>query len=175
MLIQESMDLKEKLKILADAAKYDVACTSSGSDRRGKKGYLGNAVSAGICHSFAADGRCISLLKILMTNDCIYDCKYCVNRCTNPVVRTAFTPDEICEITMEFYRRNYIEGLFLSSGVSKSADYTMERIYETLWKLRKPASPAGLMTKEESWSGAIMMNCLLREVAMQICITKSQN
>lgn len=136
MLIQESMDLKEKLKILADAAKYDVACTSSGSDRRGKKGYLGNAVSAGICHSFAADGRCISLLKILMTNDCIYDCKYCVNRCTNPVVRTAFTPDEICEITMEFYRRNYIEGLFLSSGVSKSADYTMERIYETLWKLR---------------------------------------
>ena len=136
MLIQESMDLKEKLKILADAAKYDVACTSSGSDRRGKKGYLGNTVNAGICHSFAADGRCISLLKILMTNDCIYDCKYCVNRCTNHVVRTAFTPDEICEITMEFYRRNYIEGLFLSSGVSKSADYTMERIYETLWKLR---------------------------------------
>jgi len=136
MLIQESLELKEKLKILADAAKYDVACTSSGSERSGKKGYLGNTVSSGICHSFAADGRCISLLKILMTNICIYDCKYCINRCTNSVVRTFFTPDEICEITMEFYRRNYIEGLFLSSGVMNSADETMEKLYETLWKLR---------------------------------------
>lgn len=136
MLIQEVMGLEDKLKILADAAKYDVACTSSGSDRRGKKGFLGNAVSGGICHSFSADGRCISLLKILMTNWCIYDCKYCVNRCSNDVVRTAFTPDEICELTMEFYRRNYIEGLFLSSGVMKSADYTMEKLYETVWKLR---------------------------------------
>lgn len=136
MLIQEEMKLEEKLKILADAAKYDVACTSSGSERKGKKGYLGNAVSSGICHSFAADGRCISLLKILMTNWCIYDCKYCVNRCSNDTVRTAFTPDEICQLTMEFYRRNYIEGLFLSSGVMQSADETMERLYETIWKLR---------------------------------------
>ena len=136
MLFQEKMNLEEKLKILADAAKYDVACTSSGSDRHGQKGYLGNAASCGICHSFSADGRCISLLKILMTNWCIYDCKYCVNRCSNDVVRTSFTPDEICNLTMEFYRRNYIEGLFLSSGVMQSADYTMERLYETIWKLR---------------------------------------
>lgn len=136
MLFRENMNLEEKLKILADAAKYDVACTSSGSDRRGQKGFLGNTVSGGICHSFSADGRCISLLKILMTNWCIYDCKYCVNRCSNDVLRTSFTPDEICELTMEFYRRNYIEGLFLSSGVMQSADYTMERLYETIWKLR---------------------------------------
>lgn len=136
MLVQEEMNLEQKLKILADAAKYDVACTSSGSERRGKKGFLGNAVGGGICHSFSADGRCISLLKILMTNYCVYDCKYCVNRCSNDVVRTAFTPDEICDLTMEFYRRNYIEGLFLSSGVMNSADYTMERLYETIWKLR---------------------------------------
>lgn len=136
MIFQEDLNLADKLKILADAAKYDVACTSSGSERKGKKGFLGNAVSSGICHSFAADGRCVSLLKILMTNWCVYDCKYCINRCSNDIVRTAFTPDEICELTMEFYRRNYIEGLFLSSGVMGSADYTMERLYETIWKLR---------------------------------------
>ncbi|MGN0372586.1 MAG: putative DNA modification/repair radical SAM protein [Enterocloster sp.] len=136
MLIQEDLSIQEKLKILTDAAKYDVACTSSGVKRRGKSGYLGNTSEAGICHSFAADGRCISLLKILFTNQCIYDCKYCVNRCTNDVVRTAFTPDEVCRLTMEFYRRNYIEGLFLSSGILYSADHTMELIYETLYKLR---------------------------------------
>lgn len=136
MLLQEEMSLEKKLQILADAAKYDVACTSSGSERKGKKGYLGNTVSGGICHSFSADGRCISLLKILMTNFCIYDCKYCVNRCSNDVLRTAFTPDEVCNLTMEFYRRNYIEGLFLSSGIMMNADYTMERLYETIWKLR---------------------------------------
>jgi len=136
MLLQENMGLEEKLKILADAAKYDVACTSSGVDRKGKKGYTGNTISGGICHSFGADGRCISLLKILMTNWCIYDCKYCVNRCSNDVIRTAFTPDEICELTMEFYKRNYIEGLFLSSGVVESADKTMELLYEAIWKLR---------------------------------------
>lgn len=136
MLLQENMGIEEKLKILADAAKYDVACTSSGVDRKGKKGYTGNTISGGICHSFGADGRCISLLKILMTNWCIYDCKYCVNRCSNDVIRTAFTPDEICELTMEFYKRNYIEGLFLSSGVVESADKTMELLYETIWKLR---------------------------------------
>ncbi len=136
MLVQERMSVEEKLKILTDAAKYDVACTSSGSERSGKKGQIGNAALCGICHSFAADGRCISLLKILMTNWCIYDCKYCVNRSSNDTVRTAFTPDEICDLTIEFYKRNYIEGLFLSSGVMRSADYTMERLYETLWKLR---------------------------------------
>ena len=137
MVIQEEMGIKEKLEILADAAKYDVACTSSGVERRGKRGTTGSASACGICHSFAADGRCISLLKILFTNQCIYDCKYCVNRVSNDVVRTSFTPDEVCTLTMEFYKRNYIEGLFLSSGVFKSADYTMGLLYETLWKLRR--------------------------------------
>ena len=137
MLIQEQMGIQEKLAILSDAAKYDVSCTSSGVDRKGKKGMLGNAVSAGLCHSFAADGRCISLLKILFTNQCIYDCRYCINRRSNDVVRTAFTPDEVCTLTMEFYRRNYIEGLFLSSGILHSPDYTMELIWQTLYKLRR--------------------------------------
>lgn len=134
--IRTSYTLKEKLDILADAAKYDVACTSSGSDRRGKKGFLGNAKACGICHSFAADGRCISLLKILMTNHCVYDCKYCINRCSNDIPRTTFTPEEICELTVEFYKRNYIEGLFLSSGVLKNPGYTMEKMCETLLLLR---------------------------------------
>lgn len=137
MLIQENLSLQQKLAILADAAKYDVACTSSGVDRRGRKDALGNAVSCGICHSFGADGRCISLLKVLLTNECIYDCKYCVNRASNDTVRTSFTPEEICTLTMEFYRRNYIEGLFLSSGVLRSPDYTMEQIYQVLWQLRE--------------------------------------
>ena len=128
MLIQEDLSIQEKLEILSDAAKYDVACTSSGVDRKGKAGMLGNTVAAGLCHSFAGDGRCISLLKILFTNQCIYDCKYCINRCSNDVVRTSFTPDEVCTLTMEFYRRNYIEGLFLSSGILYSADYTMDRM-----------------------------------------------
>ncbi len=137
MLIQEDLSIQEKLEILSDAAKYDVACTSSGVDRKGKAGMLGNTVAAGLCHSFAGDGRCISLLKILFTNQCIYDCKYCINRCSNDVVRTAFTPDEVCTLTMEFYRRNYIEGLFLISGILYSADYTMDLIYQTLKKLRE--------------------------------------
>ena len=136
MLIQENLSVQEKLKILTDAAKYDVACTSSGVRRKGKAGSIGNTSEAGICHSFSADGRCISLLKILFTNQCIYDCKYCVNRCSNDVVRTAFTPDEVCKLTIEFYRRNYIEGLFLSSGILYNANHTMELIYETLHKLR---------------------------------------
>lgn len=128
--------LKEKLTILSDAAKYDVACTSSGVSRSGKEGYLGNSVAAGVCHAFSADGRCISLLKILMTNHCIYDCKYCKNRVSNDVERALFTPEEICTLTIEFYKRNYIEGLFLSSGVYKNPDYTMEKICETLRLLR---------------------------------------
>ncbi|NBH71051.1 putative DNA modification/repair radical SAM protein [Clostridiaceae bacterium] len=136
MLIQEEMGIQEKLRILSDAAKYDVSCSSSGIARKGKQGTIGNTLAAGICHSFAADGRCISLLKILFTNQCIYDCRYCVNRCSNDVVRTAFTPAEVCTLTIEFYRRNYIEGLFLSSGILYSPDYTMEQIYETLYRLR---------------------------------------
>ena len=136
MLIQENLSIEEKLKILTDAAKYDVACTSSGVERKGKDGCIGSASEAGLCHSFAADGRCISLLKILYTNQCIYDCRYCVNRRSNDTVRTAFTPGEVCRLTMEFYRRNYIEGLFLSSGILYSADYTMDLIYQTLKKLR---------------------------------------
>lgn len=137
MLIQEEISIKEKLEILSDAAKYDVACTSSGVTRKGSRGAVGSTVASGICHSFSADGRCISLLKILYTNQCIYDCKYCINRSSNDVVRTSFTPDEVCLLTMEFYRRNYIEGLFLSSGILHSADYTMDLIYQTLKNLRE--------------------------------------
>lgn len=135
-IIQEEMSLYDKLQILSDAAKYDVSCSSSGSDRRGDGTGMGNCFKSGICHSFSSDGRCISLLKVLFTNECIFDCKYCVNRSSNDVVRTSFTPDEVCTLTMEFYRRNYIEGLFLSSGILKSPDYTMELIYATLLKLR---------------------------------------
>ena len=131
------MEMIDKLAILADSAKYDVACTSSGTDRKGVKGTLGNAVSAGICHSFSADGRCISLLKVLMTNYCIYDCQYCVNRRSNDVPRATFPPRELADLTINFYRRNYIEGLFLSSAVIKSPDYTMEQMAEVLRILRR--------------------------------------
>ena len=137
MQISENMSVMEKLRILTDAAKYDVACTSSGTSRGNDGTGLGNCVQMGICHSFAADGRCISLLKILFTNECIFDCKYCINRRSNDVPRASFTPDEICELTIEFYRRNYIEGLFLSSGILRSPDYTMELICAALEKLRK--------------------------------------
>lgn len=135
-LMQTEMTLGEKLEILSDAAKYDVSCTSGGTERKGDGEGMGNCRKAGICHSFSEDGRCISLLKILFTNECIYDCKYCVNRSGNDVVRTSFTPEEVCTLTMEFYRRNYIEGLFLSSGVLKSPNYTMELLYTVLYKLR---------------------------------------
>lgn len=136
MIIQESMSLNEKLEILSDAAKYDVACTSSGVDRRGNGKDMGNCNAGGICHSFSTDGRCISLLKILFTNECIFDCKYCINRSSNDVKRASFTPDEICELTIQFYRRNYIEGLFLSSGIINSPDFTLDLIYQTIFKLR---------------------------------------
>lgn len=129
-------DTMDKLKILADAAKYDIACTSSGVSRKGDGVNLGNAPASGICHTFSADGRCISLLKILMSNECIYDCRYCINRCSNDVERATFSPDEICAMTIEFYRRNYIEGLFLSSGIIVSPDNTMKLMYETLYLLR---------------------------------------
>lgn len=137
MTVIENLSLEEKLTILSDAAKYDVACTSSGVDRKGKEGSMGNAAACGICHSFSADGRCISLLKILYTNECIYDCKYCANRKSNDTLRTSFTPEEVCELTMQFYRRNYIEGLFLSSGIRKNPTQTMEEIYIALHLLRE--------------------------------------
>lgn len=136
-VILEKMSLYDKLRILSDAAKYDVSCSSSGSDRQGDGTGMGNCFKSGICHSFTADGRCVSLLKILFTNECIFDCKYCINRSSNDVVRTSFTPDEVCTLTMEFYRRNYIEGLFLSSGILKSPNHTMGLIYATLFKLRE--------------------------------------
>ncbi len=136
MVIQENMSIQRKLEILSDAAKYDVACTSSGVDRKGTGTSMGNSIACGICHSFSADGRCISLLKVLFTNECIFDCKYCMNRSSNDVVRASFTPQELSELTMEFYRRNYIEGLFLSSGILHSPNYTMELILEALRLLR---------------------------------------
>lgn len=130
------VELMEKLKILADSAKYDVSCSSSGSNRKNTKGGIGNGNMAGICHSWADDGRCISLLKVLFSNACAYDCAYCVNRITNDIPRASFTPEELCELTIQFYRRNYIEGLFLSSAVMKSPDYTMERMIKALKMLR---------------------------------------
>ena len=137
MIVLEDLEIEKKLEILSDAAKYDVACTSSGVERKGSQEGMGNATHCGICHSFAADGRCISLLKVLMTNECIYDCKYCINRRSNDTVRTSFTPQELCGLTIQFYRRNYIEGLFLSSGIRRSPDETMEQIYRVLFLLRR--------------------------------------
>jgi len=131
------VDVFDKLKILTDAAKYDVACTSSGVDKKAVVGGIGSAAASGICHSFAGDGRCISLLKVLMTNVCAYDCQYCVNRKSNDTPRASFTPRELADLTINFYRRNYIEGLFLSSGVLKNPDYTSEQMIEVLHILRK--------------------------------------
>ena len=132
------MDIMDKLTILTDAAKYDAACTSSGAQRGHRKGAIGNTSSsiAGCCHTFSGDGRCVTLLKVLMTNCCIYDCKYCVNRCSNDTRRAVFTPEELADLTIQFYRRNYIEGLFLSSGVLQSPDYTTERMIRCLDLLR---------------------------------------
>lgn len=137
VIINENMSVQKKLEVLSDAAKYDVACTSSGVDRKGMAGGMGNSVACGICHSFSEDGRCISLLKILFTNECIFDCKYCSNRSSNDTLRATFTPEEVCNLTMEFYRRNYIEGLFLSSGVLHNPNYTMELLCTTLRMLRE--------------------------------------
>ena len=128
--------LRDKLNILADAAKYDVSCSSSGSDRKNTNKGLGNGHQSGICHTYTEDGRCVSLLKILLTNHCIFDCAYCVSRRSNDIERAAFTVDEVVELTMNFYRRNYIEGLFLSSGIFKNADFTMERLLRVVKKLR---------------------------------------
>ena len=137
------MELLDKLTILTDAAKYDAACISSGLDRAGRPGKLGSTVLGGCCHSFSADGRCVTLLKVLMTNACCYDCQYCVNRRSNDVPRTAFTPRELAELTIGFYRRNYIEGLFLSSAVLRDPDYTTERMIETLRLIREEYGFAG--------------------------------
>lgn len=142
--------IDEKLRILSDAAKYDVSCSSSGSSRKNTSNGLGNAAYSGICHSWSADGRCVSLLKILMTNYCIYDCKYCISRKSNDIERAILTPDEIVKLTMNFYRRNYIEGLFLSSGVIKNADYTMEQMIAVAKKLRL----------EENFNGYIHMKVI---------------
>ena len=145
-----SKSIEEKLRILSDAAKYDVSCSSSGSSRKNTNNGLGNAAVNGICHSWSADGRCISLLKILMTNYCIYDCKYCINRRDNDIERAMLTPDEIVRLTINFYKRNYIEGLFLSSGIIKSADYTMELMIAVAKKLRL----------EEKFNGYIHMKVI---------------
>ena len=142
--------IDEKLRILSDAAKYDVSCSSSGSSRKNTSNGLGNAAYSGICHSWSADGRCVSLLKILMTNHCIYDCKYCISRKSNDIERAILTPDEIVRLTINFYRRNYIEGLFLSSGVIKNADYTMEQMIAVAKKLRL----------EENFNGYIHMKVI---------------
>ncbi len=132
----DTMSLMDKLGILTDSAKYDVACTSSGVERHNDGKGIGNTLKGGICHSFSSDGRCISLLKILFTNECIYDCRYCINRRSNDVPRATFTPEEVCELTIGLYRRNYIEGLFLSSGIVYSPTYTMELIYRAVFLLR---------------------------------------
>src|SRR4028118_429169 len=129
--------IAEKLSILADAAKYDVSCSSSGSSRKNENKGLGDAKGVGICHAYTEDGRCVSLLKILLTNHCIFDCAYCVSRKSNDVKRAAFTVDEVVDLTINFYRRNYIEGLFLSSGIFQNADYTMERLVRIAKKLRE--------------------------------------
>lgn len=130
------MELMEKLKILSGAAKYDVSCSSSGSKRKNKNNGLGDASSSGICHSFTSDGRCISLLKILFSNDCVFDCKYCINGSSKDFLRVSFTPEEVCNLTINFYKRNYIEGLFLSSAIIKNPNYTMELLLKTVKKLR---------------------------------------
>ena len=130
------MDLMDKLSILAEGAKYDAACTSSGSRRSGG-GAMGSTMPSGFCHSFSADGRCITLLKVLLSNVCVYDCQYCVNRRSNDLPRTSFKPRELAELTIQFYRRNYIEGLFLSSAVSANPDHTMEQMIQTVTILRE--------------------------------------
>ena len=127
-------DLSSKLRVLTDSAKYDVACTSSGAEGHSTLGEsgMGSKKLCGICHSFAADGRCVSLLKVLMTNICVYNCQYCINRRSNDIPRAAFTPEELAELTIQFYKRNYIEGLFLSSGIIRNPDYTTELMIKTL-------------------------------------------
>lgn len=182
------MDLLEKIRILADSAKYDVSCSSSGSSRSSKSGALGNTVAAGICHSFTSDGRCISLLKILMTNYCIYDCAYCQNRISNDLERAVFNVDELIALTMSFYRRNYIEGLFLSSGVIKSPNYTMELLVQIIKTLRIkekfngyihvkiiPGASAPLIHEAGLYADRVSVNIELPEVDNYKMLTPEKN
>ena len=163
--------VKAKLEILADAAKYDASCSSSGSRRTREKGGMGNVEGMGICHSYTPDGRCISLLKILLTNFCIYDCKFCINRITSDVKRAKFTPQEVVWLTLQFYRRNYIEGLFLSSGIFESIDRTMEDLVEVARSLRKdhkfggyihlkvvPGASSEMIAKAGRWADRVSAN-----------------
>ena len=149
------MELARKLAILADAAKYDASCASSGHIRRNsRKGGIGSTIGTGICHSYTPDGRCVSLLKILLTNVCIYDCLYCINRRSSSVQRARFTPEEVVQLTLDFYRRNYIEGLFLSSGIIRNPDYTMEQVVRVARTLRVEHGFQWLHSSEDN-SGSI--------------------
>ena len=147
--------VKEKLEILADAAKYDVSCSSSGGNRKNKNKGLGDSSATGICHTYTEDGRCVSLLKILLTNFCIYDCAYCVTRKSNDIQRAAFTVEEVVDLTINFYRRNYIEGLFLSSGIFKNADYTMERLVRIAKKLRLENNFNGYSNRDDLYRAVL--------------------
>jgi putative DNA modification/repair radical SAM protein len=165
------VDVQSKLRILADAAKYDASCASSGSNRKRPEGGIGNGAGIGICHSYTPDGRCVSLLKILLTNYCIYDCSYCVNRVSSDTPRARFTPQEVVSLTLEFYKRNYIEGLFLSSGVIQDGDYTMEELVEVARSLREdhgfggyihlkavPGASKELLLQAGRWSDRLSAN-----------------
>lgn len=180
--------INQKLSILANAAKYDVSCSSSGSSRKNKDKGLGNAEGMGICHSYTEDGRCVSLLKILLTNHCIFDCAYCISRKSNDIARAAFTVQEVVDLTINFYRRNYIEGLFLSSGIFKSADYTMERLVRVARDLRQihkfngyihlkaiPGASAELMTEAGKYADRLSVNIELPSEESLIRIAPEKN
>src|ERR1700755_368908 len=166
------MDIATKLSILADAAKYDASCASSGTDKRNSRaGGLGSTTGMGICHSYTPDGRCVSLLRILLTNFCIYDCQYCINRTSSDVRRARFTPEEVVNLTLDFYKRNYIEGLFLSSGIIRDPDYTMEQIVTVARTLRIdhqfkgyihlktiPQASSALIEEAGRWADRISIN-----------------
>src|ERR1700753_71690 len=166
------MDLSTKLSILADAAKYDASCASSGTEKRNsREGGLGSTTGMGICHSYTPDGRCVSLLKILLTNFCIYDCQYCINRVSSDVRRARFTPEEVVNLTLDFYRRHYIEGLFLSSGIIRNPDYTMEQVVKVARPLREthqfrgyihlktiPEASPELIAEAGRWADRISIN-----------------
>src|SRR5947199_5362701 len=165
------MDIREKLRVLADAAKYDASCASSGSKRARVQGGIGSTDGMGICHSYTPDGRCVSLLKPLLTNYCIYDCSYCVNRISSDTRRARFTPEEVVLLTVEFYKRNYIEGMFLSSGIIQSRDYTMEQLVEVARSLRQdhafngyihlkavPGASAGLLARAGLFADRLSAN-----------------
>src|SRR6476661_2894443 len=183
-------DLTAKLALLADAAKYDASCASSGTTRRDSRaGGIGSTTGSGICHSYTPDGRCVSLLKILLTNYCIYDCLYCINRVSSDVPRARFTPDEVVQLTLDFYRRNYIEGLFLSSGIIRNPDYTMEQVVAVARTLRTehqfrgyihlktiPEAAPALIDEAGKWADRISINVELPTAAdlQQLAPEKNQ-